>query len=135
MLLADRCAAGGSGDERRQRVDGGTMIGKLNEIEERALKEFKETLVKRFGGEVRTIRLFGSKARGDFRKESDMDILVLMKEIALDEKDWIIDASFDLLLKYNVLISPIVIAEERYQNLLRLQTAFIRNVMKEGIDL
>jgi len=111
------------------------MIGKLNEIEEKALKEFKEILVKRFGEKVRTVRLFGSKVKGGFRRESDIDLLVLMKEVALDEKDWIIDASFDLLLKYNVLISPIVIAEKRYQNLLRLQTAFVRNVAREGIDL
>ena len=52
----------------------------LNRIKKVVLEVAKE-----YGVEVDKIILFGSRARGDYRKDSDWDILIVTKE-KLDEK-------------------------------------------------
>lgn len=111
------------------------MIGKLNEIEEKALNEFKETLLKRFGENIKTLRLFGSKARGDFHPESDIDVLILIKSGDFKVKDQIVDVSWEILMKYNIYISPRVITENHYSYLKYLETSLIKNIEKEGVPV
>ena len=111
------------------------MIGKLNEAEEKAVLEFKEELMKKFGDNIKMIRLFGSKARGGFHGESDIDLLVVVSRGDWRTRREIIDVSTDLLYKYDVFISPRVTDEKHYLNLVRLQTGFIKNIQKEGISL
>src|SRR3989337_1595489 len=60
--------AGGS----RERKDGAAM--KLAENEERALKELREELVAKYP--IIDIRLYGSKARGEGRQDSDLDVMI-----------------------------------------------------------
>ena len=57
------------------------QILQLNQIEKQALKEFKNQLIKKFGSNLVILKLFGSKARGDFHKESDIDVLVIIKNL------------------------------------------------------
>ena len=52
----------------------------LPELEENILNELKESLLKRFPGRIKLIRLFGSKARGDYDEESDTDLLIIVDE-------------------------------------------------------
>jgi len=37
-------------------------------------------VIKRFGDKIEEIILFGSVARGDYKKDSDIDVLVVVKE-------------------------------------------------------
>jgi predicted nucleotidyltransferase len=53
----------------------------LTSKEKLALKEFKEKILKKMKGEVLDIKLFGSKARGNFKEDSDIDVLVLLKKL------------------------------------------------------
>ena len=49
--------------------------------EERAwVEEFRDRVRAEFGARVRDIRIFGSKVRGDFHDESDIDLLVLIDD-------------------------------------------------------
>lgn len=48
-----------------------------------ALKKFRESLRRDFSNEIASFYLFGSKARGDFNKKSDIDILITTKT-----EDW-----------------------------------------------
>lgn len=109
------------------------MLGGLNKTEEKALREFKEILVKKFGENVRTIRLFGSKARGDSHPESDIDVLVLIKKSDFRVKDQIVDVAGEILMKYNIYISPRVITEDHFSYLKYLETSLVENIEKESI--
>ncbi|HDD52544.1 MAG TPA: nucleotidyltransferase domain-containing protein [Thermosulfidibacter takaii] len=51
----------------------------LSEIEKKALIEFRRRLEELFGGALMAVRLFGSKARGDFVEGSDVDVAVVVK--------------------------------------------------------
>ncbi|MBI5700288.1 nucleotidyltransferase domain-containing protein [Candidatus Saganbacteria bacterium] len=55
------------------------MIGKLNDIEEVALKEFSGNLKSFAKNNIKQILLFGSKARGDFNNGSDIDVFILVE--------------------------------------------------------
>jgi len=45
------------------------------------LQELKKRLKDIYGDRLRSVVLFGSSARGDFTKESDVDVLVVLKSI------------------------------------------------------
>ena len=50
------------------------MSKTLNEI----LKKYVEDVHKIYGEKLRTVILYGSYARGDFRTDSDIDIMILV---------------------------------------------------------
>ncbi|RLF18666.1 MAG: nucleotidyltransferase domain-containing protein [Thermoprotei archaeon] len=47
----------------------------------RLIERFVELLLSRFKDRIVSIALFGSIARGDFKKTSDVDILIIMKDL------------------------------------------------------
>lgn len=65
---------------------------------------------------VEKIILFGSKARGDDDLESDIDLLVLMREpVTHALKRQMTHAIFDLQLSYNVVFSMIIVPLNQWQ--------------------
>jgi predicted nucleotidyltransferase len=111
------------------------MIGKLTETEEKAVREFSRELRLFSGKNIKQILLFGSKARGDFNKESDIDLFILAGEVDSILKRQTAKIVNKLLLKYEVLISPRLIPEIRYAYQKRLETGFIKNVERDGIKI
>ena len=111
------------------------MLDFLGKIEKTALNEFKKTLTSIFGNRVKMLLLYGSKARGDYSKESDLDLFVLLDKEDYKIRDQIVDLAFSLLLKYGVLISPRVISVAEYDLLKRWQTTFIKNLDRDGIKV
>jgi len=116
----------------------------LDENEQRALSEYRDFLLQRFPQQVERLILFGSKARGDSVAGSDIDVLVVLRKRTEPTKEgfypfgsadptWreIVGATFDLLMKYNVNISPTVIGINEYEEHSPLMT----HIKKEGIEL
>lgn len=76
----------------------------LSEWEKKAIADATRMLKDRFP--VEEVILFGSKARGDDDKESDIDLLLLTtRPIHWKERKAIVHALFDLGLEYDVLFS------------------------------
>lgn len=107
----------------------------LEKQEEKALKSFKDILAQQFGSEVVSIRLFGSKARGDFHAESDIDVLVVTRQDDWHLKERIGKVATAVLLDTGVYLSVKVMGQSSQQRLLYVGSTFIRNVMSEGIAL
>jgi len=57
-----------------------TTLGFLNNIEKKVIKAFIKELKEKLGNEIINIRIFGSKVRGDFEKDSDIDIFIVVKK-------------------------------------------------------
>jgi len=111
------------------------MPGSLNTKEEKVVAEFIEKLKSQFGKAVKMTLLYGSKARGDDTKKSDIDLFVLLDKADYKIRDKIVDLAFDLFLEHEVLISPRVISMNEYELLKRWETSFYKNLQKDGIKL
>lgn len=79
--------------------------------------------------------LFGSRARGDSRPDSDWDILILVDKPALDEQDFdtISYPLYELGWRLNQMISPKLYTLNDWMK--RSFTPFFKNIQKEGILL
>jgi uncharacterized protein len=95
------------------------------------LKKLKKGLIEIYGEQVDRILLYGSRARGDERPDSDIDILVVLK----DDFNYseMLRLSFDLAaslsLENDVVISRAFVSREQFEN---RQTPFLMNVRREG---
>ena len=86
-------------------------------------------------GQVFEEYLYGSYARGDFHEDSDVDILVTIKEdqYQISKKRFdIAELSSELSLKYGITVSISVKSLEQFESLNRV-LPFYQNVIKEGI--
>lgn len=110
-------------------------IKTLSVIEQKAVDDFKNQLLNKLGGSVLSVQLFGSKARGDFNKESDIDILVVLKEPKEEQINFIYDAVMSLCGEYGVYLSVKVFSEKEFEYYKSIPTLFIRNVLREGVIL
>lgn len=79
------------------------------------------------------IILFGSRARGDARHDSDWDLLILIeKESDLYVEQRFRHLLFDLEIEFNISISVFVKSTPEWESKYRV-TPLYQNVLKEGI--
>lgn len=90
-----------------------------------------------YGSHLRQIILYGSYARGDFRPDSDIDIMILLDLSDIDIKKYrhqLSDMTFDFNMDYDVDIKPIAKNEEHYRKWID-NYPFYSNVNREGVRL
>jgi len=82
------------------------------------------------------IYLYGSRARGNARIDSDWDLLILLNKdkITTDIEQRITFPLYDLEFETGEVISPMVYSEKEWKTKYRI-TPFYSNVMKEGVLL
>lgn len=106
---------------------------KINKI----INEFVEGVNKILGKRVKKIILYGSYARGDFKKNSDIDIMILTdlsdEEISKYSKE-IWERCADIEIDYGVVISPLVRNIDEFNSWLDVKPFYI-NIAKEGVVL
>lgn len=118
-----------------------TKLSYLTKTEKKAIEEFKRKITQRLAGELLELKLFGSKARGDFKKTSDIgemsdiDIFIVLKKTSLKKEDFIFKIATDILLKYTVDIEPKIFSEKEYKERINLQLPFFLIIEKEGVLL
>lgn len=82
---------------------------------------------------VKKIILYGSKARGDFAEDSDIDLIFITdKELSRSLKNQIFDIIYNHELKNDIVISAIIMGESIFNNQV---STFLRKVKREGIVL
>jgi type I restriction enzyme S subunit len=98
------------------------------------LKEFKEKLIELYKDQLVDVLLYGSFARREQREDSDIDIAVILKGNIkpFKEIDRITEFSYDLSLKYSILISIHPISDFDYFS---RKNPFILNLREEGISI
>jgi predicted nucleotidyltransferase len=104
------------------------MHQRLSEI----LTELRRYLEALYSNRLFQVILYGSQARGDAQPDSDIDVLIVLKE-PVDFVAEVENTSHfvtDLCLKYNVLISCAFVSRERFQ---QEKGGFFRNVRREGV--
>ncbi|GHT40679.1 hypothetical protein AGMMS49965_09290 [Bacteroidia bacterium] len=82
------------------------------------------------------IILYGSVARGEETKDSDIDLLILVdtEKLTYDEKGKIVHSLDDIESKTGIAISPIIRTQAEWLEV-PFRTPFMINVINEGIRL
>jgi len=106
----------------------------LSDKEKEVIKSFVKELRERLGDNILEIRLFGSKVRGDFSKDSDVDIFILIKKKNKIE-DKISEIAADYFFETGIPLSPVIYSLFEYKKNKDLGSFFFENVEKEGIIL
>jgi len=101
--------------------------------EKSVLKQFKACLNQSLGARLIELKLFGSKARGDDRPDSDIDVLVIVTDDDWRICDVVYGVATDILLQTDISISPKVISKNLLEQLQKEDTFFLRNVSKDSI--
>ena len=81
--------------------------------------------------------LYGSYARGDYNKSSDVDIMILtdLDDEEIEEyRDKISDVAFNIELEKEISISPIIKNIDKYNARVNV-IPFYMNIQKEGVEL
>lgn len=113
-------------------------LSHLQPAERQLIEEFVQRLLEQFDGEVRSVILYGSKARGESTPDSDIDVLVVV-----ESEDWRVHKQIrylavDVWLNYvddDVYLSPDVWSTSRLQEMETLGLSLYRNIRRDGIDL
>lgn len=112
-----------------------TPLRGLVSTDRQAVEEFCRQARQVLGRRLVAMKLFGSKARGEAGRESDIDIFIVVDERLPEIEDRIIDVAFDLNLKYGVYISPRLVAERVLKDPVWKTTLFLQQVEREGVAL
>ena len=97
------------------------------------LAEFKQHCQDCYGDRLIELMLFGSCARGDFHPTSDIDVLVVLKDLNKEsDRRLTIDFLMDVTARTSELISPLLYDEQDWLN---GRISLRRVISKEGIAI
>jgi uncharacterized protein len=104
-----------------------------------ALARLKPRLEARYGARLRGLILFGSRARGDHRPDSDADLTVILEgliERPFAIKSEVIDDAYDIFLDTGIDIEPWPLEERSLENTEAHRNAHVaRAILRDGIAL
>lgn len=107
----------------------------LQPDEEAAVSEYLTRLIDRLNGRLVGMHLFGSKARGDFMPDSDLDLLIILKNDDWKTKDTVRFIAADVSLEYDVLINTHILSQARWEKMARQQATLWQEVRRDGVPL
>jgi len=105
---------------------------KLTRLEQEVLNQFVFHLGQVCPKQIRSVILYGSKARGDSTADSDLDILLLVKDRRQIDRDKIYDFILDAELEHSIDISLSIYDAKEFDRMTRWQIPFAANVTRDG---
>jgi predicted nucleotidyltransferase len=99
------------------------------------LEDLKKKLVSLLGPKTFKMVLFGSRARGDYSDESDVDVAILVRGLTKEMKRRILDQIAEIELEYLLPISALVFSEDEFDHLKKRERRIAIDIEREGIAL
>lgn len=107
----------------------------LTQDEKKALSLFKQGLLRMFPERVEGLKLFGSKARGEATKHSDVDVIVVMKDGTWQDSWPIHKVASEVSLETDVDLSIKVVTPSLVRRLKEVGSPLMSNIDQDGIEL
>jgi uncharacterized protein len=97
------------------------------------LTRFRAALDAAYGDRIERVVLFGSRARGDHRPDSDYDVAVFLRDIGGvgEEIRRLVDLADPILADTGAVIGAVALPEGSYRD----RTSFMGELRREGVDL
>ena len=108
---------------------------KLKPNERKAISAFSRRLKKALGKELVSVLLFGSKARGDSWRDSDVDIFVLIRKQTVSALRKVAKVTSDIWWEYDVLLSTVTYDLEEEEKNVAMGSFFFQAVKNEGVRI
>ncbi len=109
------------------------MSNQLKEI----LDQYAAEINGLYGAYLKAVILYGSYARGDYREDSDIDIMILV-DLPEEEirKSWekLLNRTYDFNELYDLKIMPVLVASKQFAYWLPVYP-FYQNVRNEGVSI
>ena len=103
----------------------------LPDREREAIERAVHTLKKHFP--VERVILFGSKARGNYDTDSDIDLLVITtRELHWKEEKSVVHMLFDIGMEYDVIFSPLFATKEEWEGGIFTKFPIYQEILKDG---
>ena len=99
------------------------------------LGELKESLQDLLDPQAIKMVLFGSRARGDYRGESDVDLAIVVRGLNREMKRRILDKVAEIELEYLLPIWVLVFSQDEFDHLKKRERRIALDIEREGIPL
>lgn len=100
-----------------------------------ALEELSQQLHALLRDDLVEIRLYGSWARHQAHPNSDVDIVVVVRQLTPSLWQQVHELAARLSLEHDLVLSINLLAQREWEELQRLQTLYARRLQEEGIPL
>lgn len=107
----------------------------LTEEDTAALKKLKGSLKELLHNRLVKFVLYGSRARGDYEAESDIDVAIIVKGLTRELKNQILNMVADIEIEYLTPLSTLIISEEDFEILKKKERRIALDIEREGITL
>jgi predicted nucleotidyltransferase len=101
------------------------------------LNKFKKRVLHAFPQRIKSISLFGSRAAGVGKKDSDYDVFIMVDRRDRTLVDAIFDIAYDIYIESNLTvdISPVIMSEEFFNARLSQERRIAIEIVEQGIPL
>lgn len=106
-------------------------MAKLTPNDRKALRLFAERLRAAYPRQIEDVRLFGSKARGDATKYSDVDVLVVLKRGDWRDRRRVSGISAAVLLETGVVLSAKMFTREQFDRMKARRSVFWQTIQPD----
>lgn len=94
------------------------------------LHEFRRRAEKALPGRIVRVMLYGSRARGDARPDSDWDVAIFLDgKPSRNDRNILSDIGFDLMMEHGQHVQTIAVDSSRSPE----HSSFLKNVYEDGI--
>ena len=105
----------------------------MDRFEKQILETFAQLVRKKVS--LCSVVLFGSRARGDAEPDSDMDVLVIVDNLADKDEDYISECAWEAGFESGIVVVPVVYSRLEWENGPERYSLLAEAVKSDGVYL